>query len=226
MTKEQIKLIAIGAGVLVLMLGIGGFSYMKLTKASAHVLELEEQLVSAKEELASFQKYADYLPQAKQSVAAAAEKLSTTVEDEITWVERGERGVSPFKTDANAILKLSVAYSFGFDLAAGKFDLVMADKGIQVKLGSPQLLGTPVVTVVAAEYVPKSLLVTEEEATQEIVKKATAALEEKAKLLAQNEAIRIIVEKKLVEHLRAFYAKQNDVKLVPDISVMSGVRTK
>jgi hypothetical protein len=222
MTKDQLKLIAIGAGALVLVLATAGFSYMKITKASAHAVELEEQLTTTKEELASFQKYVEYLPQAKQSVTAAAEKLSTTVEDEITWVERGERGVGPFKVEANAVLKLSVAYTFGFDLAAGKFDLSVADKGIQIKLGQPQLLGAPVVTVVAAEYVPKSLQVPEEQATQEILKKATASLEEKARVLAQNEAVRIIVEKKLTEHLRAFFAKQKDVKLIPDMVVSSG----
>ncbi len=221
MTKDHIKLIAIAAGALVLVLVVAGIGYFKVSKASGHALELEEQLASTKDELGAFRKYIDYLPQAKQSLTEASAKLSTAVEEEVTWIERGERGVSPFKIEGTAILKLSVGYTFGFDLAADKFDLVVADKGIQIKLGQTQLIGAPEVTVLSAEYPPKVLAVADEAATQEILQKVVPALQEKGKVLARNEAARIIVEKKLIEHLRAFFQQQKDVKLIPDIAVVN-----
>jgi hypothetical protein len=220
MTKDQIKLAAVGGIAVVLLLVTAIVAYMKISAAHSHSTELEEQLATTKEALTAFSKYIDYLPQAKQSITDAAEKLTTTIEDESTWVERGQRGISPFKLEGNAVLKLSVEYTFGFDLAATKFDLVVIDKGIQVKLGPVRLQGAPNATVVSAEFPPKVLAVAEDVATQEILQKITPSLEEKGQALGQNEAVRIIAEKKLVEHLRSFLAKQKDIKLVPDISVI------
>lgn len=226
MNKDHIKLAAIGAGVVVLLAAVAGVSYQKVSKASVHVAELEEQLASSQAEAAAFRKYTSYLPQAKQSLIDAADTLSTTVEDELTWVERGQRDVSPFKLEANGVLKLSVAYTFGFELTEGKFDIAVADKGLVVRLGATQLLGAPEATVVSAEYPPKSLMVAEAAATEAILQKLAPMLEAQGQALAGNEAARIIVEKKLVDHLRAFFQKQKDVKLVPDIAVSYGATAK
>jgi hypothetical protein len=220
MNKDHIKLAAIGGVALVLILATATVAYLKVSKASGHATELEEQLATTKEELASYSKYIDYLPQAKQSVTDSADKLTTTIEDEMTWVERGQKGVSPFKLEGNAVLKLSVEYTFGFDLTADKFELVVADKGIQVKLGAVRLQGAPNATINSTEFPPKVLAVAEDAAAQEILEKITPTLEEKGQALGQNDAVRFIAEKKLIQHLRDFFAKQKDIKLVPDIAVI------
>lgn len=220
MNKDHIKLAAVGGGALILIIAIAIGAYLKISKASTHAAELEEQLATTKEELAAFSKYIDHLPKAKESLIESGEKLATTIEDETTWVERGQKGVSPFKLDGNAVLKLSIEYTFGFELAADKFDLVVADKGIQVKLGKPRLLGTPNVTISSAEFPPKVLMVAEDAAAQEILQKAMPSLEERGQALGQNDAVRFIAEKRLIEHVRGVFAKQKDVKLVPDISVV------
>jgi hypothetical protein len=220
MNKDHIKLAAIGGVALVLILATATVAYLKVSKASGHATELEEQLATTKEELASYSKYIDYLPQAKQSVTDSADKLTTTIEDEMTWVERGQKGISPFKLEGNAVLKLSVEYTFGFDLTADKFELVVADKGIQVKLGAVRLQGAPNATINSTEFPPKVLAVAEDAAAQEILEKITPTLEEKGQALGQNDAVRFIAEKKLIQHLRDFFAKQKDIKLVPDIAVI------
>ena len=219
MSKENIKLAAaIGIGLLLVII-VAVVGYMKLSKAAGHALDLEEQLSSSKAETQAFQKYIEVLPLARQSAIDVATKLSTTIEDELTWIEKGEKGVPPFKLEGTAVLKLSIAYTFGFDLAGGKFDLVPVDKGIQVKLGTAQMIGAPQVTVTSAEYPPKVLAVEDAAATQEILQKAMPAIEERGRVLAQNEAVRIVAERKLLEHLRSYLQKHKDVKIVPDMAV-------
>ncbi len=214
MTKDQIKLIVVGVVALVAVAGISGVAYKMNAAKAAQVAELEEQLTSTKEDLAGFSKYTTYLDAAKQSITDGAKDLATTTVEEVTWVERVPKG-GDYRDNATVVLKLSIEYTFGFDTAADKFDLAIANKGLAVTVGSPGLIGTPAVTLISSEFPPKVLLGDEETAAKEIMQRITPGFAEKGKTLAQNEAIRIICEKKLLDHLRDYFGKQKDVKLVP-----------
>ena len=214
MTKDQIKLIVVGAVALIAVAGVAGVAYKMNAAKAAQVAELEEQLSSTKEDLAGFSKYTTYLDVAKQSIIDGAKDLATTTVEEVTWVERVPKG-GDYRDNATVVLKLSIEYTFGFDTAADKFDVAIANKGLEVTVGSPGLMGTPAVTLISSEFPPKVLLGDEETAAKEIMQRITPGFAEKGKTLAQNEAIRIICEKKLLDHLRDYFGKQKDVKLVP-----------
>lgn len=218
MTKDQIKLIVVGAVALIAVAGVAGVGYKMNAAKAAQVVELEEQLTSTKDDLAGFSKYTTYLDVAKQSIIDGAKDLATTTVEEVTWVERVQKG-GDYRDNATVVLKLSIEYTFGFDTAADKFELALANKGLEVTVGTPGLIGTPSVTLISSEFPPKVLVGDEETAAKEIMQRITPGFAEKGKTLAQNEAIRIICEKKLLDHLRDYFGKQKDVKLVPATKV-------
>ncbi len=218
MTKDQIKLIVVGAVAMIAVAGVAGVGYKMNAAKAAHVAELEEQLTATKDDLAGFSKYTTYLDVAKQSIIDGAKDLATTTVEEVTWVERVQKG-GDYRDNATVVLKLSIEYTFGFDTAADKFELALANKGLEVTVGTPGLIGTPAVTLISSEFPPKVLVGDEETAAKEIMQRITPGFAEKGKTLAQNEAIRIICEKKLLDHLRDYFGKQKDVKLVPATKV-------
>jgi hypothetical protein len=217
-TKDQIKLIVVGVVALVAVAGVAGVGYKMNAAKTAQLAEMEEQLTSTKEDLAGFSKYTTYLDVAKQSVIDSAKDLTTTTVEEVTWVERVEKG-GLYRESATVVLKLSVEYTFGFDTAADKFDLALASKGLEATVKNPGLIGTPTVTLISSEFPPKALVADSETAAKEIMERITPGFAEKGATLAQNDAIRIICEKKLLDHLREYFAKQKDIKLVPAIKV-------
>jgi hypothetical protein len=217
-TKDQIKLIVVGAVAMIAVAGVAGVGYKMNAAKAAHVAELEEQLTATKDDLAGFSKYTTYLDVAKQSIIDGAKDLATTTVEEVTWVERVQKG-GDYRDNATVVLKLSIEYTFGFDTAADKFELALANKGLEVTVGTPGLIGTPAVTLISSEFPPKVLVGDEETAAKEIMQRITPGFAEKGKTLAQNEAIRIICEKKLLDHLRDYFGKQKDVKLVPATKV-------
>jgi hypothetical protein len=217
-TKDQIKLIVVGVVALVAVAGVAGVGYKLNAAKTAQLAEIEEQLTSTKEDLAGFSKYTTYLDVAKQSVIDNAKDLATTTVEEVTWVERVEKG-GHYKESATVVLKLSVEYTFGFDTAADKFDLALASKGLEATVKNPGLVGTPTVTLISSEFPPKALAGDAETAAKEIMERITPGFADKGATLAQNDAIRIICEKKLLDHLREYFAKQKDIKLVPAVKV-------
>lgn len=219
MDKPLIKLIVVGAVALVTVAGVAGVGYKMNASKAAQLAEMAEQLSSIKDDLAGFRSYTTYLDAAKQSIADSAKDLATTTVEDVTWVERVERGGN-YRDSATVVLKLSIEYTFGFDTAADKIDFAIASKGLEVTVGNPGLIGMPVVTLVSAEFPPRVLVGDETAAAKEILEKITPGFAEKGKALAQNEAIRIICEKKLLDHLRDYFGKQKDIKLVPATKVI------
>lgn len=219
MEKSLIKLIVVGGVALVAVVGVAGVGYKMNASKAAQIAEMEEQLSSIKDDLAGYTKYSKYLDAAKQSVTDNAKDLTTTTVEDVTWVERVERGGN-YRDSATVVLKLSIEYTFGFDTAPDKFDFSVASKGVEVTTSNPGLIGMPVVTLVSSEFPPRVLVGDEATAAKEILDRITPGFAEKGKALAQNEAIRIICEKKLLDHLRNYLGQQKDVKLVPATKVV------
>ena len=82
------------------------------------------------------------------------------------------------------------------------------------------MLAPPSVKLVAVEVRGKSLVVDEDKASVELMKQIPDEFALKGKAMAQDEEIKALCEKKLIDFLRAYLEKQPGVMVIPNITVM------
>lgn len=189
------------------------------TELRGQAAETERQLTRTHEELVGYTAYTTYLSKGKQSLREQARFLAARVVREDHWIQHLQRDMLLFRSEGTVILKVSTEYSFGFDLAPDKFDVVATDSGIQVKVGKPMLVAAPAIKLLSYEFPSTGLLVKEEQAALELMKRLPNDYVARGTVLASDEAIKALCEKKLAEFLRNFLAKQPGVSVVPDITV-------
>jgi hypothetical protein len=183
------------------------------------VVEVEEQLARTQQELVGHTTYTTYLSKGKQSLREQSKFLAASVVREDHWIEHMQRDMVLFRSEGTVILKVATEYSFGFDLSPDKFDIVGTDSGIQIQVGKPMLAASPSVKLLLYEFPSRGLLVNEEQAALELMKRLPDHYAIKGRALAKDEAIKALCEKRLIDFLRDFLAKHPGVKVVPNITV-------
>lgn len=220
MEKDTLKMVAAGAGALILLIGVGAAGYLSASKASKRAAEFEEQLTAAQQELAAFGKFDEPLAKAKAELAAAGKALNVTMVEELERSEPLQKGNGPVRADGKATLQLAIEYEFGFDLAADKIELAAAGKGAQLKLAPPALVAAPVVRVKSFSFPPKAIDGEEGKLADEMAQKLVPEFEARGKVLAENEAIRAVCEKRVLEQVRGTLQKQSGLRLIPDVALI------
>lgn len=206
----------VAAIAIVVLVGVGYFAY---AREHRRVTEIEEQLKKSQNDLASYTQYAKHLAVVKQSLTEQKGALAVPVVREQTAYLRVKKSPSVFRADADVVLHLAIHYSYGFDLAAEKFELEATPTEIVATVGPPILMAIPVVKLALVEVADKSIVLDEDKAVAELMKQVTEDFAAKGAAMAKGEDVKALCEKKLIEFLRDAMEKQPGVKFVPGIVV-------
>lgn len=194
--------------------------YGKGRETLDNVLRLQAEVASAKKALVGYTKYPDYLGAAKQAAAEQMKALAVKVTRESIHLESPPEETPDPKaaatSDATVIVKYAVDYTFGFDAKPDSFELVGTPTGIELKLGKPKLMATSAVRPLSHGAASKAELTEEHMA---VIRKLPAVSHKQGAAIALDDATQALCEKKLLEFLHQFLAKQPGVKQVPSILV-------
>jgi hypothetical protein len=211
------KIIAIVAAATT---GAGG-AYVALERQTqSRVLEVQAEATSIREDLFGYTKYTDYIEAGKQVLTEQAKFLAAKVVRDYVVVEHLEAGRFGLTSNATVIVDYAVEYSFGFDLKPDSFEIRATPAGIELKIGKPILVASPAVTPMKFDIPNKGVLTDEKTAVIGIQQRLPAIALKRGVAMAQEEPIRAVCEKKLVEFLHGFLGKQPGVKQVPAITVV------
>lgn len=188
------------------------------------VLGLQVELATAKKALVGYTKYPDYLGAAKQAAAEQMKALAVKVTRESIHLESPQEeppgpksdAKSETKSEATVIVKYAVDYTFGFEGKADSFELVGTPTGIELKIGKPKLMATSAVRPLSHGAASKAELTEEHMA---VIRKLPSVSQKQGTAIALDDATQALCEKKLLEFLHHFLAKQPGVKQVPSILV-------
>ena len=189
-------------------------------KAQSRILEVEKELAVTNDQLFGYTKFTDYISAGKQVMTEQAKFLAAKVVRDYDLVEHLESGKFGLTSKATVMVSYRVGYSFGFDLKPNDFELKATPTGIEMRIGKPILVSSPAVTPLKHEVLSSGLWTHEKDAVISIHQRLPGFAQSKGQLMANDEAIRALCEKKLVEFLRDFIGKQPGVKQVPAITVV------
>ena len=212
----------IGAAISACVIG-AGVTYAALDHERKEVLstmmEVQKDSELVQSELLGYTKYTDYLTAGKQIVSNEMKLLAVKVVREGDLVENIHKEVMKISSEATVHVHYSAEYSFGFDLKPENFDIVATSRGIEIKLNKPVLVASPAVTPLSHEIPSKGLLTDEKTAIIYIHQRLPKIALKQGHAMAEEEPIRALCEKRLIEFLQNFLAKQPGVKQVPTITV-------
>ena len=190
--------------------------YGKGRESLDQVLRLQAEVASAKKALVGYTKYPDYLAAAKLAAVDQMKALAVKVTRESIHLERPPEETPDPTAEATVIVKYAVDYTFGFDAKPESFELVGTATGIALKLGKPKLMVTSAVRPLSHGAASKAELTEEHMA---VIRKLPAVSHKQGTAIALDDATQALCEKKLLEFLHHFLAKQPGVKQVPSILV-------
>jgi hypothetical protein len=217
--KRKIVVVAVG---FIVVAGVGGAGGWLITErfAVSRALEVQAKLSTTKEELLGYTKYTDYVVAGKQFLSEQAKFLAAKVVRDYTLVEHLEVGRMGLTSNATVIVYYNAEFSFGYDMQPASFDLRATPAGLEVRIGKPVLVAAPAATPLRYEVPDRGLWTHEREAIIEIHQRLSSIAYDRGVTMVQEDAIRAACEKRLVEFLRDYMAKQPGVRHVPTISVI------
>lgn len=181
---------------------------------------LQQTVTSTERSLFGQTTYVRYLQEGKQQLTAQQKFLAATVRQPYAVTQVIDQSVLGFHSTGTVAIWYSVEYSFGYDLAADRYDVTSDREGIRITVSKPRLVATPAVTDLRYKVLSGGLLTDEKAAALKLYAEASKRAAERGKQLASEPAIMALCEKQLTGFLRDFLLKQPDVTTVPHIAVV------
>ena len=181
---------------------------------------LQQTVTSTERSLLGQTTYVRYLQEGKQQLTAQQKFLAATVRQPNAVTQVIDQSVLGFHSTGTVAIWYSVEYSFGYDLAADRYDVTSDRDGIRITVSKPRLVATPAVTNLRYKVLSGGLLTDEKAAVLKLYAEASKRAAERGKQLATEPAIMALCEKQLTGFLRAFLLKQPNVTTVPHIAVV------
>jgi hypothetical protein len=218
-SKKKISLLIILAALSVLL----GYLPMRqlLSASRAEVQELKTVVEKTESQLLGHTQYTSYITVGKQSLAGQMKLLTATVVREEGVTQLVERTLLPgISSSGTVAIWYQVEYAFGFDLQADQYDIKSLPTGIEVHIRKPTLVATPAITKLKYKVLSGGLLTDEKAAALELYAQAATRAKTQGIAMASEAPVLALCEKKLIEFLHGFLAKQPGVKVVPHITVI------
>jgi hypothetical protein len=181
---------------------------------------LQETVTETERTLLGQTTYVRYLQEGKRQLTASQKFLAATVRQPNAVTQVIDQSVLGFHSTGTVAIWYSVEYSFGFDLAPDRYDVVSDRDGIRVLVGKPRLVATPAVTGLRYKVLSGGLLVDEKAAVIKLYAEAARYAQARGERLAEEPAIQALCERQLAAFLREFLLRQPDVTTVPHIAVV------
>jgi hypothetical protein len=183
------------------------------------LLAAEREVTTVRENLMGYTKFIQHIEVGKKTLSEKMRFLAATVVQSDTYIQKiNVQKLRVFNGDADVIVRYTTEYSFGFDVSPQNFDITSDDKGIQIKIGKPILVTSPSVTPTSHDIPNSSVFVDEKEIVIQTHQQLPKIAEKRGKAMLNEEPIRALCEKKLIEFFSAFLAKQG-VKHIPPITI-------
>ena len=192
-----------------------------LASAQGEVQELQSVVKKTEDELLGHTLYTSFLTAGKQSLSGQMTLLTATVVREEGVSQVVERLLLPgLSSSATVAIWYAVEYSYGFDLRPDHYDVRAVPTGIEVRVKKPTLVATPAVTKLHYKILSGGVLTDEKAAVLKLYEEASVRAKAQGALMASEPPLLALCEKKLIEFLHGFLAKQPGVKVVPHITVV------
>lgn len=218
MKKNHIFLVAVAIGAALLAyLPLRG----SLSIAQAKSQELESVVEQTEKALLGYTSYTSFITAGKQTLAGQMKLLTATVTREEGITQQVKRVLLPGLSSSGTVaIWYSAEYSFGFDLKPDQYDVRATPSGIEVHVKKPILVATPAVSKLKYKVLEGGALTDEKAAALKLYETASVRAKAQGTAMASEAPILALCEKKLIEFLHGFLAKQPGVRVVPHISVV------
>lgn len=192
-----------------------------LASSRGEVQELKSVVQRTEAELLGHTSYTSFLTAGKQSLAGQVTLLTATIVREEGVSQVVERLLLPGLSSSGTVaIWYAVEYSYGFDLRPNQYDVRAVPTGIEVRVKRPTLVATPAVTKLKYTILSGGVLTDEKAAVLKLYEEASVRAKAQGALMASEPPLLALCEKKLIEFLHGFLAKQPGVKVVPHITVV------
>lgn len=188
----------------------------KNQETEVNIARAQAEAVTARKDILGYTRYAEYLPAAKQALAEQLKSFVAKVERESVHIETIQVETGKTKSESSVVVRYLVTYTFGFDNAADALEVTGVASGITIKVAKPVLVLAPLVRPLSHEVPGKGIPTDEQMA---VIDKLPALSEKQGAAKALDDAVLALLERKLVEFVREFLARQTGVKQVPVIAV-------
>lgn len=198
-------------------------SQESLSRLASETQMLKGSLETKEKELIGYTKYTTYITTSKQALSGQMKLLAATITRAEGVTQVIERNFLPnmgLSSTGTVAIWYSAEYAFGFDLKPEKYDIRTTPSGIEIVVGKPALVATPAVSNLRHKVLAGGMFTDEKAAALKLHEQAAATALRQGKELAQDPAVIALCEKKLIEFLRSFLAKQPGVTKIPDIRVV------
>ena len=192
----------------------------QVTAARARADALQNVVTEKESSLLGYTSYTRYLAEGKRRLTSQSKFLAATVGRNNSVTQVIDISVLGLHSTGTVAISYSVEYSYGFDLAADRYDIKAGDAGIEIHVGKPRLVATPAVTNLKYKVLSGGLFTDEKAAALKLFAEAAKRARIRGAQLASEPAIVALCEKQLVSFLRDFLLKQPGVRVVPTIAVV------
>lgn len=182
--------------------------------------DLEKVVEEREKTLLGYTEYKKYLTAGKKQLSGKTTLLTATVQRDESYIKYMTTSVVGIKSNGAVKVSYKSEYNFGFDLPPDAYDIRATDSGIEVVVGRPKLVGTPAISNLKHEVLTDGLLTDEKLAVIQLQQDASKRVMQQGLDMAKQAAIAALCEKRLIEFLRDFLAKQPGVQFVPQILVV------
>lgn len=207
------------AGFLVVAFFLGWEKFQPADPLEAKVRTLQAEVVSKRDELLGYTKYADYLYASKEQLQEQMKFIAATVVRREGYTRVIDKSILGVKFNSVVAISYTSEYSFGYALKPGDYDINSTATGINVTLRKPILVAGPATSNLSHQILSGSVFADSQAAVIGLYQGLDKRTLESGRMLAADEAVVALCEKKLVAFLHDFFAKQPGVTHVPSITI-------
>lgn len=216
--KKNVAAAAV-AGLLVAALFLGWEKFQPADPLEAKVRTLQAEVISQREELLGYTKYTDYLYASKKQLQGQMRFIAATVVRREGYTRVVDKSILGVKFNSIVAISYTSEYSFGYSLRPGDYDINSTATGINVTLRKPVLVAGPATSKLSHQILSGSVFANSQAAVIGLYQGLDKRTLESGRVLAADEAVVALCEKKLVAFLHDFFAKQPGVARIPNITI-------
>jgi hypothetical protein len=191
-----------------------------LAIAENRISAVESELTTTKKSLTGYTQYRDVLALGEKKLEGQSRLLAAKIvrsEGHTRFIKEARYGLP---SNGAVEVTYNVEYLFGYDLAPGKYDVVDTQSGIEIRVGTPVLLGAPAVTDLKHRILSEGFLTDEKGAVIALQQEAAKRALKSGTSMAKLPEIQALCEKQLIAFFRDVLTKQGKAERVPQVSVV------
>jgi hypothetical protein len=192
----------------------------RMSRAVERAEALQRVVTKSERTLLGYRNYTQFLEEGKRQLSAEQKLIAATVRQPNAVTLVLDTSVLGLRSTGTVAIWYSTEYSFGYDLASGKYDVRATSEGIEIRVDKPRLVATPAVTDLRYKVLSGGMLTDEKSAALRLYAEAANRAKIRGEAMASDAAIIALCEKQLTGFLRGFLQRQKGVDFVPHIRVV------